>query len=219
MSRGLGKIGRVILAAITEADAADRSVVVLDDLYARAFPGTNRIEQRHRVSMLRAARAVAERSRHIPQYPGDGVQLSAHSWELDTTNRPARLHHSGHPQVVWATWQTDAGVVQWRKLRPDRCEYGQVVVTLYGRQHSLSGNLLRSCSPGSGSSHEGHGCQEGAEFGRGSGQWERVTVEHPLFTLSRDGFSGWERRYWTQVIGAQSAAFDARLRKARAKAR
>ena len=175
MSRGLGRIGRVVLTAITEADAAGRNVVVLDDaLYRRAFPGLNRIDQKHRVSMLRAARSVADRSDY--------------RWELGTAHRPARLHHSGHTQIVWATWQTDAGVVQWRKLRPDSWEGYEVQVTLYGRQHSISANMLRSYSPGSGSSGAGNGYQVGAEYGRSS----RATVHNPLFTLSREGFTGWD---------------------------
>ncbi len=58
MSRGPGKIERAIEAVFNEAPEWAYSV---DDLIDRVYPGLNRIEKKHRVSVLRAAHKVLTR--------------------------------------------------------------------------------------------------------------------------------------------------------------
>ena len=53
MSRGLGKIGRVVEAAFA---AEPDNAFTVDELCHRAYPGINRIEKRHRVAVLHAAK-------------------------------------------------------------------------------------------------------------------------------------------------------------------
>jgi hypothetical protein len=61
MSKGPGRIERAITAAI---EAEPDNAFTVEDLCDRAFPGANRIEKKHRVSVLRAMKKlVAERER------------------------------------------------------------------------------------------------------------------------------------------------------------
>jgi hypothetical protein len=62
MGKGLGTVGRAIEAAlIAEPDNA----FTVDDLCDRVFPGINRIEKKHRVSVIRAATSVAKRRANL----------------------------------------------------------------------------------------------------------------------------------------------------------
>jgi hypothetical protein len=62
MGKGLGHVGRAIEAAlIAEPDNA----FTVDDLCDRAFPGINRIEKKHRLSIIRAAKSVAKRRANL----------------------------------------------------------------------------------------------------------------------------------------------------------
>jgi hypothetical protein len=203
MSRGLGSVGRVIRTMLDEVEAAGGRALALDGaVYARVFPGLNRIEQKHRVTVLRAARSVAARS-------------AAVSWAVDSTRRPPVLHHRYDPVWVWATWQAPNGRIMWQRLRPDGYDRGNVLVTLYGRQHSISGSHLRSHSPGSGGySSEGRGTQAGLNPRTLASSYDRITVENPLFTLAREGFcywGGWDH-YWTPELEAERKARDAKLK-------
>jgi hypothetical protein len=62
MGKGLGTVGRAIEAAlIAEPDNA----FTVDDLCDRVFPGINRIEKKHRVSVIRAATSVGKRRANL----------------------------------------------------------------------------------------------------------------------------------------------------------
>ncbi len=66
MSRGPGRIEQAIEAAFTvEPDNA----FTVDDLIERAFSGVHRVEKKHRVSVIRAAKKVAGR---MEDYCWDG---------------------------------------------------------------------------------------------------------------------------------------------------
>jgi hypothetical protein len=57
VGRGLGHVGRAIEAALI---AEPENAFMVDDLCDRVFPGINRIEKKHRVSVIRAAKSVAK---------------------------------------------------------------------------------------------------------------------------------------------------------------
>lgn len=59
MSRGMGRIERGIVAAF---EAEPHNAFTTDDLIDRIFPGLNRIEKKHRVSVCRAVRSLEARS-------------------------------------------------------------------------------------------------------------------------------------------------------------
>jgi hypothetical protein len=80
MSHGLGRVARTIRLALDEAEQTRQWPVLLDDdLYRRAFPGLTQIEQKHRVSLLRAA--------HRADRDYNGISL----WKLDTKSKPPRF--------------------------------------------------------------------------------------------------------------------------------
>ena len=58
MSRGPGKIEQAIEAAFK---AEPDNAFTVQDLCERAYPGINKIERKHRVSVIRAATALADR--------------------------------------------------------------------------------------------------------------------------------------------------------------
>jgi hypothetical protein len=65
MGKGLGHVGRAIEAVlIAEPDNA----FTVDDLCDRVFPGINRIEKKHRVSIIRAAKTVAKHRANLKSW-------------------------------------------------------------------------------------------------------------------------------------------------------
>ncbi len=104
MSRGPGKIERTIEAAF--ASAPD-DIFMMGDLVALAYPGVNRVEKKHRVSVLRAASRVCGRTDWRQMYshrPGGGsvfVNLrSLRSYTLGkiraSTDMSGRQGHTTH---------------------------------------------------------------------------------------------------------------------------
>ena len=59
MSRGAGRVERAILAAVR---AEPDNAFTVADLCDRVYPGVNRIEKKHRVSVQRAMKNAAKRS-------------------------------------------------------------------------------------------------------------------------------------------------------------
>ena len=58
LSRGPGYVVRAIKAAF---DAEPTRVFTVEDLYAHVYGRTNKIEKKHRVSLIRAAKRVLQR--------------------------------------------------------------------------------------------------------------------------------------------------------------
>jgi hypothetical protein len=65
MSRGPGRIERVISAVF---DAEPSNAFTVEDLADRVFPGINRVEKKHRVTILRAADRVWRKRGEIGFY-------------------------------------------------------------------------------------------------------------------------------------------------------
>ena len=61
MSRGPGRIERAVKGAF---DAQPNHTFTTDELCACVFVGIQRIEKKHRVSLIRAAKRVVARERH-----------------------------------------------------------------------------------------------------------------------------------------------------------
>lgn len=59
MSRGPGSLERAILDALS---AQDGNALSVEDLCERCFPGLNRVEKKHRVSVIRSMGTVAKRN-------------------------------------------------------------------------------------------------------------------------------------------------------------
>jgi hypothetical protein len=70
MSRGPGKIERA-LDALFDAERDD--AFTLEELCERVYPGVNRIEKKHRISVARAARRVLGRGPEIYCWRGGGL--------------------------------------------------------------------------------------------------------------------------------------------------
>lgn len=73
MSRGPGRVERAIKAAF---DAEPNRVFTTEYLCAHVYPGATKIEKKHRVSLIRAAKRVVQRERnwrmtrtHMPGAP------------------------------------------------------------------------------------------------------------------------------------------------------
>jgi hypothetical protein len=109
MSKGLGRVGRAIEAAlIAEPDNA----FTVDDLCDRVFPGIDRVQKKHRVSVIRAAKSVAKRHANFESvrsemlggttvfYVADNVMSSAMG-RLKSDN----LHgyRNSHPNPRWVS--------------------------------------------------------------------------------------------------------------------
>jgi len=70
MSRGPGRVSRAIEAALkAEADNA----FDIEDLCDRVYRGINRVEKKHRVSVLRAAKAIVARRPELDWMPSQGL--------------------------------------------------------------------------------------------------------------------------------------------------
>jgi hypothetical protein len=92
MSRGKGRVERAIRAAL-EAASQD-TVLSVADLCARVYgiePAT--VNKRHRVAVLRA------------------FGQEQKGWQLNTSFRPARIHHLSNPQRIWEVQITRSGVL------------------------------------------------------------------------------------------------------------
>jgi hypothetical protein len=97
MSRGAGRIERAIQAAL-EAAGVD-AVLSVADLCARVYRiKPQMVGKRHRVAVLRA-------------FDSRRLGLKLPGWELDTSFRPARIHHNSNPQRIWAVQITPHGVL------------------------------------------------------------------------------------------------------------
>jgi hypothetical protein len=57
MGKGLGHVGRAIEAVL---NAEPDNAFTVEDLCDRVYPGVNRIEKKHRVSIIRATKTVAK---------------------------------------------------------------------------------------------------------------------------------------------------------------
>jgi hypothetical protein len=70
MSKGPGRVSRAIEAAI-EADPDN--AFTIEDLCDRVYPGVNRVEKKHRVAVLRAAKAIVARRPELRWMIGEGL--------------------------------------------------------------------------------------------------------------------------------------------------
>lgn len=70
MSRGLGKVGQAIVAAFAAEPA---NAFLAEELIERVYPGLNRIEKKHRVAVLRAAKSLATPEYGISWFRGGGL--------------------------------------------------------------------------------------------------------------------------------------------------
>lgn len=70
MSKGPGKIEQTITAAF---EAEPDNAFTVADLCDRAFPGTNRIERKHHVSVIRAGKKLASRRDEIEWWHSEGL--------------------------------------------------------------------------------------------------------------------------------------------------
>jgi hypothetical protein len=93
MSRGAGRVERAIKAALEAA--GENAVLNVADLCAKVYGiETSKVDKRHRVAVLRAL-----------------DNQSWRGWRLDTSFRPARIHHSSNPQRIWAVQITPDSVL------------------------------------------------------------------------------------------------------------
>lgn len=134
MSRGPGRIERAIEAAFREHPATTFSAA---ELCLIAYPGINRPEKRHRVSVIRAADKVASRLhwryRHAERPGGENVYfnlLNVRSYTLGKlrcawSNIPLadleeRVDDPGTYRSEWAKCQP--GGVWWRHVEIHRAD-------------------------------------------------------------------------------------------------
>jgi len=109
MSKGLGTIGRAIEAVLT---AEPDNAFTVDDLCDRVFTRINRIEKKHRVSVIRAAKSVAKRHTNFESvrsellgrttvfYVADNVMSSAMA-RLKSDNLYG--YRNSHPNPRWVS--------------------------------------------------------------------------------------------------------------------
>lgn len=76
MSKGPGHVQRVVVAAF--ADKSDDAFTT-KELVALAYPGANRPEKKHRVAVLRAAKAVAAKLGWTYAYSAPGCECIFHN--------------------------------------------------------------------------------------------------------------------------------------------
>lgn len=70
MSKGPGRISHAIEAAI---EAELDNAFTVEDLCDRVYPGINRVEKKHRVSVLRAAKAIVARRSDLDWVTSEGL--------------------------------------------------------------------------------------------------------------------------------------------------
>jgi hypothetical protein len=95
MSRGPGRLERAIRAAFK---AEPDNAFTIEDLCDRVFPGVNRVEKKHRVSVIRAAKRLAKHTANIDMFRGDmlGRALILYDPYNVMSNAMARLKADAH---------------------------------------------------------------------------------------------------------------------------
>ena len=68
MSRGPGRIEQAIMAAF---EAEPDNAFTTEDICDRAYPGVNRIEKKHRVSVLRAMQNIVAKDNNLKLMTSD----------------------------------------------------------------------------------------------------------------------------------------------------
>ena len=90
MSRGPGRIERAIEALF--ASQAGRTFST-DELVEAAYRGVNRIEKKHRVAVLRAAKRLGHHPKSHPTPPPDGDKAGQQPWQAVGMSRSAWYRH------------------------------------------------------------------------------------------------------------------------------
>jgi hypothetical protein len=70
MSKGPGRVSRAIEAAL---EAEPDNAFTVEDLCDRVYRGINRVEKKHRVAVLRAAKAIGARRPDLDWMTGEGL--------------------------------------------------------------------------------------------------------------------------------------------------